>query len=99
MNTSLLLLGAMAIACSSGNCTTVIHPGYMPPPVIVEEPMIVHSPMLVSYRTPAPRPVIHRVNSGPAHHATPLRQVHPPQQKQSAKPGHGQGHSHGGGRK
>ena len=99
MNTSLLLLGAMAIACSSGNCTTIVQPGYMPPPVIVEEPvMVVRSPLFVS-RAPAPRPVVYHAHGGPAHHATPNRHVQAPQQKHSAKPGHSSGHSHHGGRK
>ena len=99
MNTSLLLLGAMAIACSTGNCTTVVSSGYVAP-VVIEEPVtVVRSPLLVSYRSPA-LPPRHHVHSGPViHHATPNRHVQAPQQKHSAKPGHGTGHSRGGGRK
>jgi len=103
MNTSLLLLGAMAIACSSGNCTTVVHPGVVYPyaaPMIVERPIRVgHRPIVVSHSVPAPRPVVHQAPAKPVHHVTPSRPAQKAQPKPSGKAGHGPSPSHSKGRK
>lgn len=107
MNTSLLLLGAMAIACSSGNCTTVIQPGYVTP-VIVEEPVVVverhrpviHGPLLIERRHVTPRPIVHHSVPGPrVTHSTPKHSAQQPRPSHSGRQGPKSGHSLGGHKK